>query len=201
MMISKRAMTWMAVFVRVVLQVLLIAVGLSMLVVLSGRLGLPTVIHGGHTYTNANLIAPYHSDYSGFVGGLINDDWVLMGTVTLGVRVILISLQLVQLGLIACLLWLGVRFFSRIAQAEVFTRANARLLITAGYVGLVNVGLHELVLPWLTRWLLATFTPATLGGGMSFNPFLPLTAVFGVLIMGYVFAYGVSLQEETEGLV
>ncbi|WP_179394582.1 DUF2975 domain-containing protein [Lacticaseibacillus absianus] len=202
MAISQRTMALMATFIKVMLQLSLLIVLLSGLLTLFGRIGVNQVILPGHTYVDVALAQPTVShSIEGFSAGALPESATLIGPVSLGAQVILIADQLLVRLVVAVMLWLGARFFAAIATAAVFTTINARRLLWLGYCGLGLTLYHELISPYLIRWLLTTFTPTQLTGGIDLAPFTGLALSCAALVMGYVFAYGVQLQHETEGLV
>ncbi|WP_225048339.1 DUF2975 domain-containing protein [Lacticaseibacillus kribbianus] len=174
----------------------------SLVLVWLGRVPIDTVVHGGRVVANSTLAQPYvnyAASADGLMGPRVAESLHITGAVTPGLKVLLQSVLTVQqLPAMVVMGLLGV-LFHNIADDRVFTRGNARLLITSGYLCLLMIALQ--LLPQLGVALYQQFAATRVGVGQALVLATPLIGSGVLLLMGYVLAYGLQLRQETEGLV
>lgn len=101
-------------------------------------------------------------------------------------------------GVVACLILLS----RNILRGRVFGKANTRIVMTGGMIGLVGAAASRFFDNMLANAAMAQLTDGpTDTAVMSIEPFTFILAAFALSVIGTVFVVGARLQRETEGLV
>lgn len=101
-------------------------------------------------------------------------------------------------GVVACLILLS----RNLLRGRVFGRANTRIVMSGGMIGLVGAAASRFFDNMLANAAMAQLTDGpTDTAAMSIEPFTFILAAFALSVIGTVFVVGARLQRETEGLV
>lgn len=89
-----------------------------------------------------------------------------------------------------------------ILRGRVFSRRNTRLILTAGFTGLVGIAASTFFESMLSNATVHIVTDNTIRNSvLTVEPFTFILGAFIIAVIGTAFAVGDRLQRETEGLV
>lgn len=175
---------------------------LTIVLVLLGRVEVNLTTPAGH-YQNALLLEKDHEATTRFLIASLSNQQVYLNMIGtdgsvdiatwLGIALIG-TLRVLPIGL--CFFWMS-RFFGNLSQGRVFIASNADILLYSGGLlvagGLLVPFLNGLVLPWVINQFSANV--------LSISANLDMSSLFigaGLLVMAYVFHYGIYLQDEAD---
>lgn len=109
-----------------------------------------------------------------------------------------VAFALTVTGVVACLILLS----RNILRGRVFGRANTRIVMAGGMIGLIGAAASRFFDNMLANATMAQLTDGPIETAvMSVEPFTFVLAAFALSVIGTVFVVGDRLQRETEGLV
>lgn len=190
---------------RVLQTVCMLMVALAVLIavsVLFGRVKVAMNTPEGY-YENALLLEEDHNvDFRFLYAGLSDLNIHLDTTATQGEVNIMTYLGIVVMSFSVLIpgayaFFVMALFFGKIAKGEVFTTSNASLLLRGGTVLLICTILTPIFNVYIIPELINKFTSNVISTGVGMN-FMQLFAGAILLVMAYVFHYGIYLQDEAD---
>lgn len=200
--ISEKHANKIAIVLQVICGLLALLAVVTIVLALLGRVQMVISAPGG-VYERALLLESDHTVSSRAMFTTFKNTQMRLNTINSGGVVDFVTwfgVALISVGNIlpAGLCWLLMNgFFKNIAQGKVFMEDNAKILQRSGQV----LGISALVVPLLNGygfpWMVNTFSSNQLYIGQNIDVTALLVAAI-LLVMAYVFSYGIYLQDEAD---
>jgi hypothetical protein len=198
---EKRAMKLANILQSICMVMVTLALILTILILL-GRINVSVATPDGY-FQNTLLVEKDHNTSSRFMFTNLSYLDIHLNTISSGgtvgivtyVGVVIMNLLVVLPG--AYVFFVMASFFRKIAQKEVFTSSNASLLSRGGIVLLSFAFLTPLFNAYIIPSLIHSLSSNVVSTSVSIN-FIELFAGAILLVMAYVFHYGIYLQDEAD---
>lgn len=202
-LVSEKNAHWIAAFLQVICYFMVFFAVVSIVLILLGRVELSLTTPSGH-YDNALFLEKDHSVTSRILlASLVNQN-IFLNTVNSNGSVDFITwLGISLIGIIKVLpfgfcFFLFSKFFANISNGKVFVTRNANIMRTSGLVliaaSLLTRTLTDSLIPSMVNQLSANHLIVSSASA----DFTGLLLGAGLLVMAYVFHYGIYLQDEAD---
>lgn len=175
---------------------------LTVVFILIGRMEVRLTTPEGH-YADALLLEKDHSVESRFMFANLSDLDIYLNTRFTDGHLDVVTIVGIMIMALATVVPLGYgfyligRFFGNVSKGNVFVPSNASLLMRCGGVLVVAA----LIAPLLNGFAIPAFINLMSANDISVNASINFLALFGgaiLLVMAYVFHYGIYLQNEAD---